>query len=320
MGDAVIIKGYRVEALAKCVGKEVLADDVLGLSAELAYYFFFSLFPIMLFITPVLSFFGNEQEIVNWVLTQLGHAIPPEAQALVADVIRSVVTTNAPGLMSVGALLALWAGSNVFNNLINALNKAYDVEETRPFWKRRLLAMGMVVLAGLVVGTATITVVAGEYIIDWVGRILGVAESTRSTLTIVQYTLSLLFLIGMAWMTYRLLPNTRQSGWHLLVGAVFTTVTWVIVTLGFKLYVVNFGNYSATYGTIGAIIVLLTWMYLTMVVLLTGGELASELHKGTASVATRGGKLFGGRISSGGSVDLASTDRIEHVMPPPSRA
>src|SRR5687767_12964160 len=99
-GDSVIIKGYRVETLAKCVGKEVLGDDVLGLSAELAYYFFFSLFPIMLFITPMLSFFGNEQEIVNGVLAQLGTAIPPDAQRLVADVVRSVVTTNAPGLMS----------------------------------------------------------------------------------------------------------------------------------------------------------------------------------------------------------------------------
>ena len=139
-----IVFGYRVETLAKCVAKEILDDDVLGLAAELAYYFFFSLFPIMLFITPMLSFFGNEQEIVNGVLQQLGTAIPPDAQEMVADVVRSVVTTNAPGLMSIGALLALWAGSNVFNNLITALNRAYDVEEARPWWKRRLIAMAMV--------------------------------------------------------------------------------------------------------------------------------------------------------------------------------
>ena len=315
-----IIKGYRVETLGKCVGREVLSDDVLGLSAELAYYFFFSLFPIMLFITPMLSFFGNEQEIVSRVLGSLGQAIPPESHALVADVIRSVVTTNAPGLMSVGALLALWAGSNVFNNLINALNKAYDVEETRPFWKRRLIAIAMVVISGLVVGLSTIAVVAGDAIIGWVGRLLQLDASTQVMLSIVRYVLSFVILVGMAWVTYRVLPNTRQHPWHTLVAAVFTTVTWAIVTLGFKLYVVNFGNYSATYGTIGGVIVLLTWMYLTMVVLLTGGELASELHKGTASVATRGGKLFGGRISNGGIVDLASTDRIEQITPPPSRA
>ena len=315
-----IVKGYRVESLAKCVGKEILADDVLGLSAELAYYFFFSLFPIMLFITPVLSFFGNEQQIVDGVLRQLGTAIPPESQQLVADVVRSVVTTNAPGLMSVGALLALWAGSNVFNNLINALNKAYDVEETRPFWKRRLIAMGMVIVSGLVVGTSTIAVVAGDYILGWVAGLLGLAERTRLVLTVAQYAIAFVMLVGMAWVTFRVLPNTRQNWRHVLVGAVFTTVAWAIATLGFKLYVANFGNYSATYGTIGGIIVLLTWMYLTMVVLLTGGELASELHKGTASVATRGGKLFGGRISNGGQVDLASTDRIERVAAPAPNA
>ena len=314
-----IIKGYRVESLAKCVGKEVLDDDVLGLSAELAYYFFFSLFPILLFITPVLSFFGNEQEIVNKVLLQLGTTIPPEAHKLVADVVRSVVTTNAPGLMSVGALLALWAGSNVFNNLINALNRAYDVEETRPFWKRRLIAMAMVIAAGLVVGTATIAVVAGDFIIAWTGRLLGLDAATQLVISVARYVIAFSILVAMAWVTYRVLPNTRQNKWHILVGAIFTTVTWALATFAFKLYVVNFGNYSATYGTIGGIIALLTWMYLTMVVLLTGGELASELHKGTASVAVRGGKLFGGRISSGGTVDRASTDRIEPVAMPAGR-
>jgi len=311
----VIVFGYRVETLAKCVGKEILDDDVLGLSAELAYYFFFSLFPIMLFITPMLSFFGDEQEIVNGVLTQLGTAIPPEAQALVADVVRSVVTTNAPGLMSIGALLALWAGSNVFNNLINSLNKAYDIEETRPFWKRRLIAMAMVIVAGLVVGTSTIAVVVGDRIIDWAGALFGLDASTRVLLIVAQYVIAFVMLVGMAWVTYRVLPNTRQNWRHILAGALFTTIVWAIVTLGFKIYVVNFGNYSATYGTIGGIIVLLTWMYLTMVVLLAGGELASELHKGTGSVARRGGTLFGGRVASGGQVDAASTGRIERVQP-----
>ena len=315
-----IIRGYRVGTLAKCVVKEVLDDDVLGLAAELAYYFFFSLFPIMLFITPVVSFFGNEQEIVDQVLTRLGEAIPPEAQRLVADVVRSVVTENAPGLMSIGALLALWAGSNVFNNLITALNRAYDLEESRPFWKRRLIAMAMVIAAGIAVGGSTIAFVAGDAIIAWVGRLMQLDASTQVILSVARYVLTFLILVGMAWVTYRVLPNTRQNGWHVLVGAVFATTAWVIVTLGFKTYVVNFGNYSATYGAIGGIIVLLTWMYLTMVVLLTGGELASELHKGTASVATRGGTLFGGRISSGGKVDVPSTDRIEPVTAPRSRA
>ncbi len=311
-----VFRGYRIESLAKCVVKEIMDDDVLGMGAELAYYFFFSLFPIMLFITPVLSFFGDEQEIVNGVLAQLGTAIPPEAQEAIAGVVRSVVTENAPGLMSIGALLALWAGSNIFNNLINALNTAYDVEESRPWWKRRLLAMGMVIVSGVVVGTATIAVVAGDIIIDWVGNLLRMDTSTQVILTVVQYVLAFVFLVGMAFLTFRLLPNTRQSNGHVLAGAIVTTALWAVVTLGFKIYVVNFGSYNKTYGTIGGIIVLLTWMYLTMVVLLTGGEVASELHKGTASVARRGGKLFGGRISNGGIVDTASTDRIERVVPP----
>ena len=310
-----IVLGYRVETLAKRVGKEILDDDVLGLSAQMAYYFFFSLFPILLFITPVLSFFGDSEAAMTFIFTQLARAVPPEAEALVQEQVMSVVNTDgAPGLMSIGALLALWAGSNVFNNLITALNRAYDVEEQRPWWKRRLIAMGMVIVAGIVIGTATITFLAGERIIDWVGRLVGLDESTRILITVAQYGLALLFLVGLAWLTFRVLPNTRQSKRHVLVGAIATTVLWIVVTLGFKLYVVNFGNYDATYGAIGTIIVLLTWMFLSMVVLLTGAEIASELHKGTGSVARRGGELFGGRVASGGQVDAPSTDRVGRVQ------
>ena len=311
-----ILFGYRVETLAKCVGKEVLEDDVLGLSAEMAYYFFFSLFPILLFLTPMLSLFGDSREVLDFLFAQLAQVVPPEAQALVADVVRSVVFTDgAPGLISIGAVLALWAGSNLFNNLITALNRAYDVEEARPWWKRRLVAMTMVLVSGITLSLATITLLAGAQIVDWVGGVVGLDRGVKTAVIVVQYVLALLFLVGTAFLIYWVLPNTRQHKGHVLVGAVFACVLWVLATLAFKLYVVNFGNYNKTYGTIGAIIVLLTWMYLSMLVLLTGAELASELYKGTGSVTRRTGHLFGGRVASGGAVNAASTSRIERVQP-----
>ena len=177
------------------------------------------------------------------------------------------------------------------------------------------MSMAMVILSGITLGLATITLLGGEYIVGWVGGVVGIDSGTQRVITVVQYTLALLFVVGTGWLTFWLLPNTRQHKGHALAGAVFASVMWVLATLAFKLYVVNFGNYDATYGTIGAIIVLLTWMYLSMLVLLTGAELASELYKGTGSVARRTGQLFGGRVASGGQVDAASTSRVERVQP-----
>ncbi|HEY0970850.1 MAG TPA: YihY/virulence factor BrkB family protein, partial [Gemmatimonadales bacterium] len=296
-----VVKGYRVGAIVRGVGREVMDDNVLGLAAQTAYYFFFSLFPLLLFVAPLLGLVGEREQTMGYILDQLSQSVPASAMTWIEDVVRGVVFTDgAPGLMSVGALLALWAGSNVFNALAGALNRAYDAEETRPWWKTRLMAIAMVIISGVVVLTATITILAGQEIIDWVGTRLGLPAATRAALIVAQYAIALLSIVALLWVTYLLLPCVKQSKRQVLVGAVVATVLWLIVTFGFRFYVANFGNYDKTYGTIGGVIVLLTWMYLTMLVLLVGGEINSELHKGTGSVKERAGHLFGGRVSSGG--------------------
>lgn len=309
-----VVKGYKVEPLVKKVGSEVIKDNVLGLSAQLAYYFFFSLFPIFLFMAPMLSLVGDKQRTLDLVLGQLAQAVPPEAYTLFANTVREVVfSENAPGLMSVGALLALWAGSNIFGALMDALNHAYGVSETRPWWKRKLMSMAAVMIGGLVVMSASIVLVAGEDIVNWVGDHIGLSSASRTLWTVVPIPLAFCALTALGWGTLYYLPNVRQNKRHPLVGALLMTVLWIIVTLAFRFYVQNFGSYNATYGTIGAVIVLLTWMYLTMVVVLVGGEVASELHQGTGAMNPRRGAIIGDRIASGGG--RASTERITRVEP-----
>src|SRR5687767_2439883 len=166
-----VIKGYRVGPLVRATAKEVLDDNIMGLAAQTAYYFFFSLFPLFLFAAPLLGLLGDKQQIIDRVMTQLAGTLPGDAIELVRGVIKDVVLAEgAPGLMSVGALLAAWAGSNIFNGLIDALNRAYDVEEGRSWWKKRLLALASVIVAGLILLTATAIMLGGENIADWVGR------------------------------------------------------------------------------------------------------------------------------------------------------
>ena len=310
------IRGYRVETLAKRVWAEIQEDNIPGLAAQTAYYFFFSLFPLLLFLTPLFSLVGDRERMVAFTLAQLRQTVPPEAMAVVQSVVSSVVfTENAPGLMSIGALLALWAGSNVFNALIAALNRAYDVTEGRPWWKARLVSLGMVLVSGLAIMLASVTFLAGEQIVTWGATQLGLGPGAAQLWLVAQYTVGFLFLLGAAWLAYYVLPATRQNPRIALVGALFASVAWVLVTLVFRLYVVNFGSYDATYGTIGAVMVLLTWMYLTTLVLLVGGELNSELHKGTASTRARQGRLFGERIPTGEVPALSSVRRVMRVDP-----
>jgi membrane protein len=312
-----IVKGYRVGPLVKKTASEILADNVLGLGAQLAYYFFFSLFPIFLFLAPLLALVGDRRKTFYLVLDQLARAVPAEAFTLVKNVVEQVVfAPGAPGLVSVGALLALFSGSSIFSNLMGALNTAYDCDKDgRPWWKRQLIAMTSLICIGILFALATVVFVAGGDIVDKLAAWTHIGATGKIFWTVIQYALAFAILIGTAWAIYYFLPDVRQNKWHSFAGALLASVLWIVVTMGFRLYVQNFGNYNKTYGTIGAVIVLLTWMYLSMVVLLTGGELASELHHGTGALRTRVGHLYNGWISDGGEVARPSVEQVQRVEP-----
>ena len=316
-----IVKGYRVGPLLRATAKEVLSDDIMGLAAQTAYYFFFSLFPLFLFAAPLLGIIGDKQEMIGNLMNQLAGTLPGSAIELVRGVVEEVVLAEgAPGLMSVGAVLAAWAGSNIFNALIDALNRAYDITETRKWWKKRLLALASVITAGLVLLAATAVMLGGEALIEWLGDRTGLGDSTVLVWSIVQYPIALLLLIATAWMVYYFLPNIRQDWRQVLVGAIAATVLWVIVTLLFRAYVVNFGSYSKTYGTIGGVIALLTWMYLSMLVLLVGGELNAEIHHGTGALEPRAGAVYAGQVLNGSLSRSASNERVERTEARAARA
>src|SRR5678815_5597023 len=175
-----VIKGYDAGQLLRKTFSEVWKDGILGLSAQAAYSFFFSLFPILLFLAPLFSLIGNKQEFVGRILTRLSVTLPPEAYLLLRNVVRDVVFgPNAPGLMSVGIILAAFSGSAVLDTLMGALNTAYDAHDPRPFWKKRLIAMGFTVVAGVVIGFATLVLVAGESIVDFVARVARIPGDTK---------------------------------------------------------------------------------------------------------------------------------------------
>jgi membrane protein len=304
-----VIKGYRVGPLLKKTFREIGADNIGTLAASAAYNFFFSLFPLLLFITPLLSLFGDKQRMVGWLMSQLTSVLPPEQTPAIREILEKVVFAgNAPGLISLGLLLAAWSGSNIFGTLMSALNTAYDVQETRSWIKQQLIRLLAFVLGGGVLIVATIVFLDGEGVANWIGGLLGLTSAVIWIWKIVQFPLALAGLIGLAFVTLYLLPNVKQHKAHVLVASMVTTLLWLAATLIFRLYVKDFPPNPA-YGLIGGVIILLTWMYYTMFVVLLGGELASEMHHGTGAADPRRGAVYYGRIVNGDAPDKASVAR-----------
>ena len=309
-----VIKGYRAGPLLKATGKGIANDNVLGLAAQAAYSAFFSIFPFFLFAAPLISLIGDKQKTFTWLTTQLATVVPSEAMDLVRSVIKDVVfSKNAPGLISVGAVLALWSGSAVFGALMSTLNSAYNVRETRPLWKRVPIQLLSVFATGALVGIASVVMLAGPEIAHGLGLRFGIDRQLVLAWTVLQYPIAVAMIVLAFYLIYRFLPNLKQRSREILVGAVVGTVLWLIVTLAFRWYVADFSSYNKTYGTIGGVIVLLTWMYISMFVLLACGELNAELHAGTGALEPRGGAVHMGSLVTTGKSGRSSMDL--HITP-----
>jgi membrane protein len=257
------------------VWSQVQADDVLGSAAQIAYFFFLSLPPSILVLFGLTGFFGG-QGVADWLTMQLQGALPAEAAGLIQGFVQQVVYENAPGPFSVGLVLALWAASNVFMALTKTLNNAYDVERERPFWKQRLVSLGVMLVCGVLFLAGSAVLIAGPQI----AAALDLGGVANLAWTVLQWPLAFAIVVATFWIIYYVLPN-RDQGRHrgmLLKASAIAAALWLLATLAFRIYIARFGSYGETYGVLGTVIVLLLWMYITGIVVLLGGEIASEME------------------------------------------
>jgi membrane protein len=264
------------DSLPRRVASEFMEDDILGEAAKVAYFAFLALPPALLVVFALLGFFGGAAT-ADWMTAQLQAALPDEAAALVDRLVMQIVSEDAAGPFSIGLLLALWAASNVFMSLGDSLNTAYNVEEDRSWFRRRALAVGVMLAAVFLMLVASVSLIAGPQIASAL-NLWGAAELAWS---IIQWPLAFLFVTAAFFLVYYVLPNRDQSECRLTLfkAAAGAAALWLIASLGFRLYISNFSSYSETYGILGAVIVLLLWLYVTGLVVLVGGELASEMEK-----------------------------------------
>lgn len=266
------------KTLRKAVA-EFQRDDAFGLAAQLSYYLILALFPFVLVLVALMGTFSSP-DLARELLTYFEQVLPGPVYELVSTYTDDVLAGRnpAPGLFSFGIIGSVWAASGAFSAVINALNRAYDVEETRPFWKVKGLAILMTLgLSGLIL-IGVLLMVAGPPIGRAIAGYLGLGEEFTFAWNIVRWPVALMFLVLVVALLYYFSPAAGQPFRWITPGGFVGVFLWVLASLGFSFYISNFGSsYSATYGSIGTVIVLLLYLYVSSLTILFGAELNATL-------------------------------------------
>ena len=284
--------------LLKRTAKDANQDDVLGLAAQLAYYFFLALFPAVLFILALASFFPLAN-FTDEVTRALGPVAPPEVLRFLDEQMRRISDADSGGILTLGILGAVWSSSAAVVAIIGSLNRAYDIEEGRPWWKVRLIAVGLTLALAILVLLSFSLILAGPMVAEQLAKIFGFGPAFEWTWKILQWPIAFLLVSTALGLVYYFAPDAEQEWVWITPGAVVATLLWVLVSLGFKFYAVTFGDYNATYGAVGGVVVLLLWFYISAVAILAGAELNAEIEHASPHGKEPGEKVPGQKKKSG---------------------
>lgn len=289
------LHGLSSKKLAKRVWNEIQEDDVFGRAAQLSYYFLLALFPLLIFLTSVIGLvIGTENGIRQNLFSYLSRVMPPAAFQLIESTLQEVAAASSGSKISFGILATLWAASNGMGAITEALNAAYDVKETRPWWKQRLTAIGLTIALSVLIITALVLVLSGGRISDSLAARFAFGSVFALTWKILQWPIVLVAMLFAFAMIYYFAPDVRDQKWVWITpGSVLGVVLWLLVSFGFRLYLHYFDSYSKTYGSLGAVIILMLWLFFTGTAVLIGGEVNAEIEHAAAEAGAPDAKAEG---------------------------
>ncbi|MBO0861532.1 MAG: YihY/virulence factor BrkB family protein [Chloracidobacterium sp.] len=264
------------------IWRKLAEDDIFGRAAQLAYHWLFSIFPLLIFLTTLIAFLPMRQNLDQWIGT-LSAVLPPEAYTLLNNTFHQIARRQRGGLLSFSILLMLWSSSSGMEAIINALNRAYNTEPARAWWKSRILSIALTLGLAVFIISALALIFFGESIGEQMARFFGFSGAFEIIWTVAQLPIIVgLTLLGIE-LIYYFAPNIPRGGngkrwvWF-SPGALFAVGLWLLISFGFRFYVSHFGHFDATYGALGGVMVLMLWLYLTGVAILVGGEINSVYH------------------------------------------
>ncbi|EAD5717919.1 TPA: YihY/virulence factor BrkB family protein [Listeria innocua] len=268
------IKHNGIVQVGQTVSARVGRNDVSGNAAQLAYYMLFSIFPMLLIAATLLAYLHIDKDSVFNMIKEFA---PDQIMDFLEENLNTLLTQKNGGLLSIGIIATLWSASNGMNAVMKSLNKAYGVTNKRNYVVQRLLSMFFTLAMLATVGATLLLLVFGQQIGMFLINHLNFSEDFLSFWNNLRWTVTLVVIFVVFTFLYWVAPNRRSTLISVLPGALFSTIGWTVASVGFAYYVNNFGNYSATYGSIGVIIILMLWFYLTGIILMIGGELNATL-------------------------------------------
>ncbi|TDM00749.1 YihY/virulence factor BrkB family protein [Macrococcus carouselicus] len=251
-------------------------DDAAGLSAQLAYYFLLSLFPLLIFLLTLLPLFKLKPETITDFIAK---SAPGDTADTINTIITDVMANSNGGLLSFGLIAALWTASNGMTALMNAFNVSYEIEDARSPLKAKLLSILFTIVMILVVAITLALPVFGEQLGQLLFGAIGMGDQFIWLFNLIKVVLPLILTFVVFTTLYAIAPNIRLNWKSVLPGALFATIVWLGASFLFGVYVNNFANYSKTYGSIGGVIVLMTWLYLTGFIIIVGSQINAILHQ-----------------------------------------
>lgn len=252
----------------------ILEDEVPAIGGQLTYFLLLSIFPFLIFFLNILSYTSIAQDEI---LDNLLIVLPKETQILLKGIVREIVGYSSDTLLSLGILLALWSGSLGISAIIRAVNKAYNVKKKRPYWRLKGLAIIFTIALTLVLIMVLSMLVFGELIGERIFAVFGATHVFYHIWDLFRVIITFFSMVIIFALLYKFSP-TPEEGLNIkfkdtIPGALFAAISWIIASTVFSFYVNNFGNYSKTYGSLGGIIILLLWLYISSITIILGGEI-----------------------------------------------
>jgi membrane protein len=276
--------GLTPKELGKRVWHEINHDDIFGYASQLAYNFTLALFPLLLFLLALLGVLATRgTEIRQMLFSGLQSVLPPDAWNLVNRTIAEVVKNSGGGKLTIGLVFSVWAASSGVSAMMSALNAAYDIHDSRPYYRTKLIAIGLTVTMSILIVLACTIVLFGGHIADAAGNVIGLGNAAVLAWKIIQWPIAFFFVSLAFAVVYYYGPDVKEQHWYWITpGSIMGVLLWFLVTYAFRVYLRFYNTYSRTYGSLGAMIILLVWFYVTGLSFVVGGEINSEIEHAAA--------------------------------------
>ncbi|WP_334240869.1 YihY/virulence factor BrkB family protein [Terriglobus sp. ADX1] len=287
------LRGIPLKEVAKRTWKGIDDDNLFGRASQLAYAFFSAIFPALIAISSLMGLFAKSSSHLYFaLLDKLGQLIPPSAFALVTNTFRQTTSASTTGKVTFGLLFALFSASVGISALQDTLNSVYRVRETRPFWKARMEAMGLTLVVGAPILASVLVLFGGDVAANHLAHMFRGAYVLAMILRVVYWVTASLLMILSFEVMYCFCPDVQHRVWRWFTpGGLVGLLGWIAGSVALRIYLHYFNSYSVTYGSLGAVIILLLWFYLSGVMILLGGEVNSEIERAVAEKKIVNGEL-----------------------------